>query len=96
MRRAFALGTPPPFACEQGKVLSADGICVLEDCTTTAEKKRYAGWGVLGLLAGVGIGQVVFKQHPVISALAGLVGGVAWAANDTIQKCGITAHPEKT
>ena len=96
MRRALTLGNPPPFACEPGKVLSADGICVLEDCTTSAEKKRYAGWGLLGLMIGVGMGQALFRQHPVISAVAGLVGGVAWAAQDTVSKCGISAHPEKS
>ena len=100
MRRAPTLGAGPAAhgdpKCSQGDVVTADGLCVLRECTTGEIKMRYVGWGLLGLMAGVAIGQAAFRQHPAISAAAGFMGGVAWAANETISKCGMYAHLEKT
>jgi hypothetical protein len=102
MRRAPSVGAPNVAThgdpkCSEGDVVTADGLCVLKDCTTGEIKMRYVGWGLLGLMAGVVIGRTAFKQQsPAISAAAGFAGGVAWAANETISKCGMYAHLEKT
>jgi hypothetical protein len=94
MRRG-ALGTlGAPAPCPLGQVQKGlSGECVDDECSTSAELKRYVGWGLLGLMAGVVIGRTVFKQHPIVSATAGFAGGVAWAAGDTITKCGLGTHP---
>ena len=90
MRRG-ALGAPAP--CPLGQVKKENGECVDDECTTSAELKRYVGWGLLGLMAGVFIGRTLFRQHPIVSATAGFAGGVAWAAGDTVTKCGLGTHP---
>ncbi len=69
------------------------GACGDAECTIQAEKKRYLGWGALGLIAGIVAGRTVFAKHPYVSAAAGLAGGVAWAGNESVNKCAHGTFP---
>jgi hypothetical protein len=91
MRRS-TLGAPALTPCAKGEIRDAHGACVDDPCSTTVAVKHYAGWAFVGLFGGLIIGQALFKQHPYVSAAAGALGGVAFAARGTIADCGLDTH----